>query len=176
MQLSADDYHRYYAIIGKRQSSWSNIFMFAAALFAATAVAFAFRALASLETTDRVAIEIVGRYSLFAYAVGVFAIVLLASVQRRRSISSTLASTPHAFDAKTVVLDDDAVSIAGTLSNVRYTWPAFTQLTVTRQRLCLWIGAQSAVLVPVRAFASDEERRSAIAFIERKIAGARRPG
>jgi hypothetical protein len=175
VQLSADDYHRYYAIIGKRQSSWSNSLMFAAAPFAAIAIAFAFRALASLETTDRAVIEIVGRYSLFAYAVGVFAILLLASIQRRRSISSTLASTPHAFDPKTIVVDDEAVSITGTLSNVRYTWPAFTEFTVAKGLLCLWIGPQSAGIIPERAFATDEERKSAIVFVESKITAAKRP-
>jgi len=175
VQFSADDYRRYFAIVGKRQSNWVNFIVFVAAAFSAVAVAFAFRALAARETADSVAIELAGRYSLFAYAAGVFAILLFASFMRRRAITSSLASTPNAFDPKTVVLDDDAVSVSGTLSNVRYTWPAFSQLTASRGLLCLWIGPQSAVVIPERAFTSDEARKSAIAFAQARIVAAKQP-
>ena len=174
-QFSADDYRRFYAIVGKRQSNWVNFIVFVGALFSAVAVAFVFRALAARETADSVAIELAGRYSLFAYAAGVFAVLLLASFMRRRAISNSLAGTPNAFDPKTIVLDEDAVSVAGALSNVRYTWPAFSQLTASRGLLCLWIGPQNAVVIPERAFVSDEARKSVIAFAEAKIAAAKQP-
>lgn len=147
--------------------------IFAIALFAAIGVAFAFRAVASLETSDRAVIEIVGRYSLFAYALGVLVFLLIGAIIRRKSVSSALAGTPHAFDPKTVVLDDEAVSITGKLSEVRWTWPAFTQLAVTKDLLCLWIGSQNGVLIPGRAFPTDDARKSAIVFIEEKIATAK---
>jgi hypothetical protein len=73
------------------------------------------------------------------------------------------------------VLDDDAVSVAGALSNVRYTWPAFSQLTASRGLLCLWIGPQNAVVIPERAFASDEARKNAIAFAQSRIVAAKQP-
>ena len=173
VQLNADDYRRYFAIIVKRQSTRFNTVMFAGAFFAAIAVAFAFRSLAALESADRAVIEIVGRYSLFAYGIGVIAVLLVESIIRRRSIGGMLAGTPHAFDPKTVVLDAHAVSIKGKLSDVRWTWPAFTELVVTNRMLCLWIGAQNAVIVPARAFATEEELRSVIAFIEGKIGAAK---
>ena len=175
MQFSVDDYRRYFAIVGKRQSNCVNFIVFVAAAFSAVAVAFVFRALAARETADAVAIELAARYSLFAYAAGVFAILVLAALLRRRGISSSLASTPNAFEPKTIVLDDDAVSIAGALSNVRYTWPAFSQLTASRGLLCLWIGPQSAVVIPERAFTSDEARKSAIAFAQARIVAAKQP-
>jgi hypothetical protein len=175
VQFSVDDYRRFLSVVGKRQSNWVNFIVFIAALFSAVAVAFVFRALAARETADSVAIELAGRYSLFAYAAGVFAILVLASFMRRRAISSSLAGTPNAFDPKTIVLDNDAVSVAGALSNVRYTWPAFSQLTVSRGLLCLWIGPQNAVVVPERAFTSDEARKIAIAFIQAKIVAAKQP-
>ena len=175
MQLRADDYRRYFAIVGKRQSNWSNFTIFVITLFAAILVALAFRALASLETTDPATIELVGRYSLFAYAIGVLAFLLVGSIIRRRSIAITLATTPYAFDSKTIALDSESVSITGTLSEVRWTWPAITQLTVTKGLLCLWIGSQNAVIIPDRAFATEDARKSVIAFIEGKIAVAKQP-
>jgi hypothetical protein len=173
VQLSADDYRRYFAIIKKRQSSWSNTVIFAVACFAAIGVAFACSALASRETSNHIVIEIVGRYSLFAYAVGMFAFLLVESIIRRRSLGALLADTPHAFDPRTVVFDDEAVSITGKLSQVRWTWPAVTHLTVTKSLLCLWMGSQNAVLIPDRSFATEKIRKSVIAFIEGKIAAAK---
>ena len=173
VQLNADDYRRYFAAAQRRQSSWSNTVIFAIALFAAIGVALAFRAVASLETSDRAVIEIVGRYSLFAYALGVLVFLLVGVIVRRRSVSSLLAGTPHTFDPKIIVLDDEAVSITGKLSEVRWTWPAFTQLTVAKDLLCVWIGSQNGVLIPDRAFATEEMRKSVIAFVEAKIAAAK---
>jgi hypothetical protein len=174
VQLNSDDYGRYFALVGKRQSSWSNFIIFLVAAFSAILVALASRALASLETTDSAAIELVGRFSLFAYAVGVLALLLLSAIIRRRGIAAMLAGTPNAFEPKTVVIADDSVAISGQLSQVTYTWPAIGQLTVARELLCLWIGTQSAIVIPARAFATDETRRSAIVFIEEKIAAAKK--
>src|SRR5262249_34511889 len=86
VQLNADDYRRYFAIAGKRESGFSNATIFVIALFLAIAVAFVFRTLASLETQYPAAIELVGRYSLFAYLVGVLVFLLVGSIMRRRSI------------------------------------------------------------------------------------------
>lgn len=142
-------------------------------MFAAILVALAFRALASFETSDPAAIELVGRYSLFAYAVGVLALLLVSSIIRRRGIASMLAGTPNAFEPKTIVIADDSVSIIGKLSQVTYSWPAIAQLTVARELMCLWIGSQSAVIIPERTFDTAEARKRAIVFIEAKIAAGK---
>lgn len=173
VQLSADDYRRYFAVAQKRQSNVSNTLIFAFACFAAIVVALAFSSLASLETTDRTVIEIIGRYSLFAYLVGVLVFLLVGSIIRRRSIDKSLAGTLNAFGPKTVVIADDSVSIRGQLSHVTYNWLAIGQLTVTKGLLCLWVGSQSAVLIPERTFATEELRKSVIAFVEGKIAAAK---
>ncbi len=173
VQLSADDYRRYFAVAGKRQSNWSNVAIFVIALFAAILVAFAFRAVATLETTDPVAIELIGSYSLFAYAFGVLVFLLVGAIVRRRSIAGLLAGTLNAFEPKTVVIAEDGISITGKLSHVTYSWPAIGQLTVTQGLLFLWIGSQSAGIIPERTFATEEMRKSAIAFIEGKIAAAK---
>jgi len=71
------------------------------------------------------------------------------------------------------VIDNEAVSMTGALSNVRWSWPSFTQFTVARGLFCLCIGSQSPVIIPERAFASENARNSAIAFIKSKLDAAK---
>jgi hypothetical protein len=175
VQLTAQDYAQYFALANKRQSTWANALVFLIAFSAAILVALSFRFLASLETSYPAAIELTGRYSLFAYLVGVFAMLLASWIMRRRSIASALSGTPNAFAPKTVVIDADTVSMSGELSEVRWSWPSFTQFTVARGLLCLWIGSQSAVIIPERAFASVDTRNSAIAFIKSKLDAVKAP-
>jgi hypothetical protein len=172
VKLTAQDYAQYFALAAKRQTTRSHSIIFLVVIFATIVVGLASHALATLETTDRVAIEIAGRYSLFAYAAGVLAMLLASVIVSRRGRANLVTSTPHALDAKTVVIDAEAVSMTGAFSQIRWTWPSFTQFTAARGLLCLWIGSQSAVIIPARAFASDEARKSAIAFIESKLSMA----
>jgi len=174
VELNADDYRQYFALIGKRQSTWSNSVVYLIAIFAAVPVALLFRLLASLEIGNRDAIELVGLCSLIAYVAGLIALNIAGWIIRRRSIADSLAGTPNAFAPKTVVIDADAVSISGALSDVRWTWAAFTHFTVTQGLLCLWIGPQGGVIIAARAFPSDDARRSAIAFIQGKLDAAKK--
>jgi hypothetical protein len=173
VQLTPDDYAGYFAAVGKRQSTWVNFAIFGGAFCVAIPVAFAARALAALETADRAAIELVGLVSLLSFFAGLITFILAASIQRRRAIAGALSGTPNTFDPKTIVLDEDAVSIIGKLSHVKWTWPAFSRLTTERGLMLLWIGPQNAVVVPDRAFADPEARDSAIAFARARLVPAR---
>jgi len=172
VQLSADDYRRYFALVGKRQSNWIDLSIYAGAFFAAIPVALAARALAALETSSPIAIELAGRFSLFAFFAGLIILGLAFSIMRRRAIAATLSATPNAFDLKTVVLDENAVAITGKLSQARWSWPAISRVTAERGLVLLWIGSQSAVVIPDRAFASAEARNDAVAFARARIAQA----
>jgi YcxB-like protein len=176
VQLSADDYSRYFAAVGKRQSTWIDFSIYAGAFFVAIPVALAARAVAALETSNPVAIELAGRCSLFAFFAGLITLGLALSIMRRRAIAATLSGTPNAFDSKTVVLDENAVAITGKLSQVRWTWPAISRVTAERDLVLLWIGPQNAVVIPDRAFANTEARDSAIAFAHSMIHQASGPG
>lgn len=162
VQLTADDYARYFAIIGKRQSNWPNFLIYVGAFAAAIPVAFAARAFADIETGNPKSIELAGLVALLAFFGGIIALAVAASLIRRRAIAGALAATPHAFDAKTVTLDETGVSIRGKLSEVTWTWPAITRLTVERDLVLLWIGAQNAVVIPDRAFAGAGDRKSVV--------------
>src|SRR5690348_6569921 len=64
-QLSQEDYAKYFAVVGKRQSDSVNFAIYVGAFFLAIPVALAARAMAALETSSPIAIEIAGRFSLF---------------------------------------------------------------------------------------------------------------
>jgi hypothetical protein len=172
VQLGPEEYARYFAIVEKRQSSWTNLAIYAGAFFMAIPAALAGKALAALETASPVAIDLVGRFSLFAFFAGILTLTLAMWLVRRRAIAGTLSSTPKAFDSKTVTLDENEVSITGKLSQARWTWPAITRVTAEQGLVLFWIGSQTAVIVPDLAFASLEARNDAIAFARARIARA----
>jgi len=172
VQLSADDYGRYFSVVEKRQSNWTDFSIYVGAFFVAIPVALAARAMTALETSDPVAIELAGRYCLFAFFAGLLTLGLALSIMRRRAVAATLSATPNAFHLKMVVLDENAVAITGKLSQVSWTWPAISRVTAERGLVLLWIGPKNAVVIPDRAFASPEARDKAIAFARANIARA----
>ena len=172
VQLGPEDYARYFAIVGKRQSTWTNHAIYASAFFMAIPAALAGKALAALGTASPIAIDLVGRFSLLAFFAGVVTLTLAMWLIHRRAIAGALSAVPNAFDAKTVVLDEDAVSITGRLSQARWTWPAITRMTAEQGLLLFWIGSQDAMIIPDRAFANSAARDDTIAFARARIAQA----
>ena len=172
VQLSPDDYARYFAVVGKRQSTWTDLAIYAGAFFMALPVSLAVEALASTESGSPFVVQLAGRYSLLAFFAGLITFGAALWIVRRRAIAGALSSVPNAFDAKAVVLDENAVSITGKLSQARWTWPAITRMTAEQGLVLLWIGSQNAVIIPHRAFASPEARDAVIAFARARIAQA----
>jgi hypothetical protein len=173
VQLGPEDYARYFTVVGKQQSTWTNLAIYAGAFFMAIPAALVGKALAALETANPVAIDLVGCSSLFAFFAGILTLTLAMWLVRRRAMAGMLSSTLNAFDSKTVVLDENDVSITGKLSQARWTWPAITRVTAEQGLVLFWIGSQNAVIVPDLAFASPEARNHAIAFARARIAQAR---
>ena len=111
-----------------------------------------------------------GRFSLFAFFAGLITLTLASWIVRRRAIAGALSAVPNAYDAKTVVLDQDGISITGKLSQARWTWPAITKMTTEQGLVLFWIGAQNAAIIPDRAFSSPDARDNTIAFARARIA------
>jgi hypothetical protein len=172
VQLGPEDYARYFAIAGKRQSSWIDLAIYAGAFFMAIPAALAAKTLAALKTASPVAINLVGSFSLFSFFGGIIALSLAMWLVRRRAIAGALSAAPNAFYANTVVLDENAVSVTDTLSQARWTWPAISRVTAEQGLVLLWIGSQIATVIPDRAFASPEARDDAIAFARASVARA----
>ena len=169
VQLGPEEYARYFAIVGKQQSTWTNFAIYAGAFFMAIPAAFAGKTLAALETAYPLTIDLVGRFSLFAFFAGLLTLTLAVWLVHGRAMAGALSSTPNAFDSKTVVLDENEVSIIGKLSQAKWTWPAITRVTAEQGLVLFWIGSQYAVIVPDLAFASPEARNDAIAFARARI-------
>jgi|SRR5215471_5030464 len=172
VQLSAEDYARYFAVMGKRRSTWVDFTIYAGTFFMALPVSLAVEALASRESGSPFVVQLAGRYSLFAFFAGLITFGVALWITRRRAIGVALSTTPNAFDPKTVVLDEHGVTITGKLSQARWTWPAITRVTADQGLALFWIGSQNAVVVPDRAFANIESRNDAIAFARARIAQA----
>jgi hypothetical protein len=170
VQLSQDDYAKYFAVVGKRQSDPVNFAIYIGAFFLAIPVALAARAIAAFETASPIAIEIAGRFSLFAFVAGLLTFVLALWIIRRRWIANTVSAIPNAYESKTVALDDNEVSITGKLSKMAWTWPAITHVSGEQGLVLFWIGAQNAVVIPDRAFADAAAKASVVAFARDRIA------
>jgi len=170
VQLTADDYARYHAVVGKRQSTAVNLAIYVGTFLAAVVVALACRALGALLIADRQAIELIGRFSLLSCFAGIIAIVVAGWIMRRTARTRMLANTPYAFEPKLVAFNTDHVSMTGKLSQASWRWAAITQLTTERGLVLLWIGAQAAIVIPDTAFATPGERNDALALARSRMA------
>lgn len=170
VQLSQDDYAKYFAVVGKRQSDQINLAIYVGAFFLAIPVALVSRAMAAFETSSPTTIEIAGRFSLFAFVAGLLTFVLALWIIRRRWIANTVSAIPNAYESKTVTLDDSEIAITGKLSKTAWTWPAITHVSDEQGLVLFWIGPQNAVAIPDRAFADAAAKASAFAFARDRIA------
>jgi hypothetical protein len=91
---------------------------------------------------------------------------------RKIAIRRNLAGTPNAFESKTAVIDAAGITLIGQISQATWRWAAITRLTGDRDLLLLWIGQASAVVIPRRAFASNNAYDSAKALIRARLAEA----
>lgn len=169
VQLGPDDYARYVAVAGKRQSTWIDLAIYTSVFFMAFPASLLFKVLATRESDDALTIEMIGRFTLIAFFAGLATLILALWAVRRRAIGTALSATPNAFDEKSVVLDEHDISITGKLSQARWSWPAITGITAEQGLVLFWVGSQSAVMVPDRAFTTIEARDEAIAFARARI-------
>jgi len=171
--LTPDDYARYDVAAGKRQRGWATFAIYAGSYFMAIPASLVAEALAGSQTGSPVVIALVGRFSLFAFFAGLVTLTLAVWIMRRRAFAATLSSTPNAFDVRTILFDESTVTMTGELWQGQWNWGAITEVTAEQGLVLLWIGTQSAVVIPDRAFASPEARGGAISFARNRIAQAR---
>lgn len=173
VQLNADDYARYMAILEKRQSTTTNRAILTGAVFIAIPVAFAARAVAALEVADPVAVELAGSLGLCGFLAGFFTFRLAFWIIRRRTIRAMPSSIPNAHDEKTVTLDERAITVTGKLSQASWCWPAISSVTAEQGLVLFWIGSLNAMIIPDRTFPNANARTDAISFAEARIAQAK---
>lgn len=170
--LNASDVARYLEVAGRHRATWIDYAIFVGALAMAVPVALAARAAAAIEIDDPATIELAGRFSLFAFVAGFVLFGVALWIARRRAIAGIMSTTPNVSETKTVLLDENAVVLAGKLVESRWTWPAITRVQVEEGLVLLWAGSQNPVVIPDRAFASPQARDAAVAFAGARIAEA----
>lgn len=170
--MTADDYARYFAVRGGRQSEWTNFIAYVAGLFCAIPVALLFRSIGARLSGDPAAGDLIGQFSLAAFLLGTVAMNIAGSFARRMAVRKYLTGTPNAFESKTAVLDATGVTLTGQISQAMWRWAAVSRFTNEKQFLLIWIG-QSAVAIPRRCFENDRACEAAKAFIRARLSELR---
>ena len=170
--VTADDYARYAASVERRRSSWTNVNIFVATFFCAIPVALWFHALAAQSLDDSEAIEIAGRFSLYAFALGVIATIIagyiIRHIERKKYYKTAVAG-----GRRTAVIDRSGIAVSADGSQWKAPWAAFQRCTRERGLLLVWHSAWSAVSIPLPSFESKDACDKAFAFIGARLAEAR---
>ena len=169
--LTARDYALHAAAVDRHSRNWASLFILLAVFFSAIPVALLFRALAAARAHDAVMIETVGRDSLFAFALGCLAMLIGGAIGTQLMRHRLYRRVAGLRGARTVVLDDNGISLAGTGSEQKWHWSAVAGLSVTRELLLIWVAPLTAVAIPVRCL-GDDGSQAATAFIRARLGQA----
>jgi hypothetical protein len=168
--LTARDYAAYAAAIDWRSRSWAGFTISVAVLFSAIPVALLFRTLAAQRTHDAELIELVGRSSLFAFALAILASWIGAAISTqlaRRKYYNRWASQSN---SRTVVLETSGITLTSRTSYSNLQWSGVTGISGIRDLLLIWIVQGAAIAIPSRCFGDDGARDAAKAFVRARMA------
>src|SRR5262249_44561254 len=134
-------------------------------------VALLFRWLASRWLDHADAIELAGRSSLFAYALGIIAYTVAIEFMTRRA-RKRYAETVELHLARTIELDRRGITALSKASQFKWQWTAVSRCTFERGLVLIWVGAHTAVPIPGRSFGSEAACAAALTFIRAQVAEA----
>jgi hypothetical protein len=137
--LTARDYVAYAAAIDRRSRSWAGFTISVAVLFSAIPVALLFRTLAAQRTHDAELIELVGRSSLFAFALAILASWIGAAVSTQLARRKYYKRWASQSDSRTVVLEPSGITLTSRTSHSNLQWSAVTGISGMRDLLLIWI-------------------------------------
>jgi hypothetical protein len=171
--LTADEYASYVAAVERRSRSWTTFNISVAACFCAIPVALLFRWLAAQSLDDSEAIEMAGRFGLYAFALGVIATIaagyIIQNIERKRYYKATVSQR----EPRTAVIDRSGIAVSVNGSEWKAQWAALQRCTRERGLLLIWFGPSSAVSIPCHSFESPEACDKALAFIRARLADAK---
>jgi|SRR5215475_9695517 len=171
--LTARDYVTYAAAIDRRTRSWAGFTISVLVLFCAVPVALLFRTLAEQHTHDIEMVEMVGRSSLFAFALGVFVTWIGAAIGTRLARRKYYTGLARPGDSRTVVLEPSGITLTSRTSQSNLQWSAVTGVSGMRDLFLIWIVQGAAIAIPSRCFADDGARGAAQAFVRARMAEAK---
>lgn len=165
--MTADDYARYFAIMGRQGRP--GLIAYVAALFAAIPVALALRSLAAHLSLTPAAADLVGKISLAAFLLGAFAMLAAGLWVRRIAIGRHLAGTPNAFHSKTALFDATGITLTGQISQATWQWAAATRFTSQSDLFLIWVGQSAPLVIPARSFGDEDARKATADFIRARM-------
>ena len=168
--LSPNDYANYAEAIARRPRSWSEFYAWLVVVFSAIPAALLCRWLATRWLDHADAVELIGRFSLLAYALGIIAYRIAVEVMTHRA-RTRYAKTIDA--PRTVEINGGGVTSSSEAAQCKWQWAAFNRCTFQRGFVLIWIGDASAVPIPARCFDGEAARGAALAFIRARMAEAR---
>ena len=168
--LTARDYMAYAAAIDRRSRSWAGFTISVAVLFGAIPVALLFRTLAAERTHDAELIEMVGRSSLFAFALAILTSWIGAAISTRLARRKYYKTWASQLDSRTVVLEPSGITLTSRTSQSNLQWSAVTGVSGMRELLLIWIVQGAAIAIPSRCFGDDGAHDTAKAFVRARMA------
>jgi hypothetical protein len=170
---SADDYARYVAAVDRRTRSWPAFSVWVAVFFCAIPVALLFRVLASeRHIADPGAIEMAGKFGLFAFVFGVFAAWIGFFAIRRMAQKRYFETTVAWPGPRTIELDHIGITQTTKATQSKWQWSAVNRCTLERGLLLMWIAPTTAVPIPSRSFGSEAACAAALAFVRTRLSEA----
>jgi hypothetical protein len=171
--MTQDDYARYSAVMRRRQSSLTSTALYAGTFFMAVPTALVLRSIGQHLASEPSDADLIGKSSLFAFMLGVLALVLAGAIARRLALRNYVKGALNALGSKTVILDATRVTVIGQVSQSSWRWAAISQLILERGLILILIGGRNAFAIPDRSFESSAARDAAIAFIRARLAETR---
>ena len=171
--MTQDDYARYAAVMRRREASLTSTALYAGALLMAVPTALVFRSIGQHLASAPSDADLIGKCSLFAFMLGVLALVLAGAIARRLALRNYVKEALNALGSKTVILDATGVTVIGQVSQGSWRWAAISQLILERGLILLVIGGSYAFAIPDRSFEGQAARDAAIAFIRARLAETR---
>jgi hypothetical protein len=144
-----------------------------ALLFSAIPTALLFRTLAARRTPDAALVEMVGRFTLFAFALAILACWVGAAIGNRLARWKQYNALASQSDVRTIVLENSGISLTSQTSQSTLQWSAITGFSVKGELFLLWISQVSGIAIPARSLGDDAARLAAQAFIRARLAEVR---
>ncbi len=102
-------------------------------------------------------------------ALYVFAVLLYGSLSYGRHVKPG----GSVLGQRTIRLDAHGVEDTGAHNTVRFAWSGITDVTRSKDLVVLWSDPAAGLFIPVRAFASEAEIATFVAFATEQAASAR---
>lgn len=97
---------------------------------------------------------------------GMLGTLLLVSMLTRIGVRRHVRETGWILGDREITLREDGLTDAGKGAVLNVTWPAIEDVSVAKSVVVLWMDTAAGVFIPRNAFASAEDERNFVAFVQ----------